>query len=745
MRGQAQASTLKAFVRVSKNSDAPAGKGGGKQVAPRMATRSRSATLAIEEKKQADETGMKSTRKRKVALEEPDTETNGPAKRTTRTINASQRRGATADPEPKPVRRNNAAKKLTTINAYFPSSPSATAKKSSSKSQATMLSHERNVTLLCDAIALSQSAVVTEKSSSPLITAADSPTMAPVGSTEAQTQTTDAASSSKSLPTIVDKITCEAGDDMNNAVEESTSEQALLAEGSGTNEKKVARRAKTNALLDRLRNRKRPDNGDESSLAVEEHLLPASSNSNETAVLVPKIDVTRAIQDTIRERREQARVAESPAESAKAQDQTASFGISKISTAEDIRTRELKRQFVLINSRAGGTAPLSRELRKLEELFQGLEHVILFGGQGASGVVYHKIRKSVESIAKRTFGWKELGQLLAIYPESYKYKPLTATHEGRRTASVVLIPVAHGLNLAVEMEARREEFRRRLVSRVADAHDEFLADRGYTKSDMEMTSGWHPMFDIESTRPVTPIALPPVPTPMTCSSGQQPDNNGVVSKFDKNKLKHLLAKHSDTSSAGASSSTSAGASSADSSKEAEKTDSDDNTLLQALPTPTDSPVLQPSKAVASGKAKQLASGAKGLLERIREKQRAKEAAQLLSAAVIPASMRSMYSRLPGILEAISFLYYTERKNTLSFYYVVEKISDSKGLDQPDTVSHIVKLTKFVPEWCAIVDDDSADTNAKQDPSPNARLKIIRAISMQEAKAKLASSISSLQQ
>ncbi|KAJ2757293.1 hypothetical protein GGI19_000113 [Coemansia pectinata] len=417
---------------------------------------------------------------------------------------------------------------------------------------------------------------------------------------------------------------------------------------------------------------------------------------------------TRSIQDDLRTRRTATtlpRSAPAPAPSKFAE----AGGI----TASEQHARDIHRQFVSITR---GTA-LPQGLRKLNEIFQALDHTVMFGGQ--TSVIYHRARHGVEAMAKRTFGWRELGQILALYPESYTYKPMPTVHDGRRIVSVELSPKVRGMDLAVEIEARRDEFGRRLVALVDTAHRAFLVQRGYEDKDIDATQGqWHPSFDVESTPAVTPLPLPPTPAAAA----------GPVATFDRERLRHLL-----------------GAAEAKNSELKDKPPA-----VLALPTPADSPLLQP---VAVPKESRV-STAKNLLERIREKQRAKEAAQLAAVQAVPQATRTMHSRLPAILETLSFLFYTERRNVLPYFYVVDKLVESKGLERPDISNHIIAIAGFVPEWCSITEpsandsggtttepSDSATTKlAPVEPSPDARLAITRTISMREAKARLIAKI-----
>ncbi|KAJ2495654.1 hypothetical protein GGI11_008363, partial [Coemansia sp. RSA 2049] len=497
------------------------------------------------------------------------------------------------------------------------------------------------------------------------------------------------------------------------APEKSDNGRIAAEETSGRKESRL--RARTTALLERLRGRKRPtadgDTGGDAGAASE-----------------PRSSVTRDIQERIRELREAPSAEEPSADQQRQPHDGATFQAARVRTAADAQLSDLRRQFVRIDAPRDAAA-LSSELRKLEELFQGLEHVTLFGGttNASAGVVYHKVRRSVEAMARRTFGWRELGQILAVYPEAYGVSPITTTHMGRRVPSAVLTPPhAHGVGLAMAMDERRCEFRRRLVARVADAHARFLLARGYERADLEspavVDAGWHPAFDIESVPAVDPLPMPPAPL---VSAAVGSTSTPAVAAFDKSKLKHLLGMRgsdktakADDSSPNASVCPVAAASPNPSSStppHAAPVDGgankDSSSTAVGLPTPSDSPVIHPSAAAAAATASDtkpskkkttLAAGAKGLLERIRAKQRAKEeAAFQKSPSSIPAATRSMHSRLPAVLDAISFLYYSERKSVLPFHYVAEKIGEVQRLDRPDAVDHIVALARFVPEWCAV--------------------------------------------
>ncbi|KAJ2386005.1 hypothetical protein GGI23_006594, partial [Coemansia sp. RSA 2559] len=440
MVGHQRAGTLKAFVRVSKNSEGAAVD--GKKAGPvplagrRMSTRSQSA------KSETGVDGVVATTERRPSTKRKSVE----EKETAMVVQRHAKRMATK------VRSSMASpskkKRATTIGAYFSASPKANTAPSRSKdNQQQPHCPENNMVDISD------------KTRPEIL-----------------------------LPIAEDASEQPLGDKAHGAIAQPLPVAESTKNAPEAREQKAKLRAKTNALLDKLRNRKRPSNDDTVAPPPLLHGSSAVSSEQkevEAVAMEPKINITRDIQERIRERREAASgLAQQPEAIG---DQGVAFEAARVKTAADAQMHELKRQFVVIQARAAKT-PLNSELRKLDELFQGLEHVALFGGQANKGVVYHKVRKGVESMAKRTFGWKELGQILAIYPEAYAYEPVNTTNEGRRVVSVILTPLAQGVNLAVGMETRRDEFRRRLVARMADAHSRFLVDRGFSAADVELVA-----------------------------------------------------------------------------------------------------------------------------------------------------------------------------------------------------------------------------------------------------------------
>ncbi|KAJ2892829.1 hypothetical protein GGI21_005526, partial [Coemansia aciculifera] len=402
MRKQTTATTLKAFVRVSKNSDAPNPKAAAKPAVARPMTRSRSTSSAI--RVEPEKEAVVVTRKRKLA-EDPK-----PVKKKAKVAPA-----VVVEEQPAPVAvvelppmvtpAKPKGKKATTISAYF----SPTAKKDSAPA------------------ATAEPVILPEVAEVPMV---------PVSAARAQLKGTAAE------------------------------------------------------LLTRLRNR---------------HKATATS-----------AEETRSIQDDLRTRRIPI-----PAASTTAIGTKATFAESGTLSSETQQQRALHRQFVAITT-PGSKVVLSQHQRKLYELFQALDHTVMFGGQRS--VIYHRIRSGVESMAKRTFGWRELGQILAIYPESYTHQAVPTVHDGRRVVSVELAPQAQGVDLARDMEARRIEFVQRLSKSVLAAHRAFLVDRRYSDQEIEALGGaLHPAFDIESTPQVTPLTMPPTPA----------DAAGPVAAFDR--------------------------------------------------------------------------------------------------------------------------------------------------------------------------------------------------------------------
>ncbi|KAJ2594584.1 hypothetical protein EV177_008334, partial [Coemansia sp. RSA 1804] len=407
--------TLKAFVRVSKNSDgatvdgkrlgAAAVNGGetkaaGDGASPRVATRSSSSSsssssISISSSINSSSTAIaspaSSVRKRKsvdVAQQRP-----AATPKRVATGSAVAARMATPTASPAASAAKAGRKRNTTIGAYFPatSAPGTGAVKS-----AAAVSHGSG----------SGSDECLKRQPEPSSSVSVPSSISAVEQTEA-----DNASSEPQPATA-------------NAPEKSESGQIAAEETSGRKESRL--RARTTALLERLRGRKRPTTGDDAGGNT-------GGDGDAGAASETRSSATREIQERIRELREAPSAEEPSADQQSQPHDGASFQAARVRTAADAQLSELRRQFVRIDAPRHAAA-LSSELRKLEELFQGLEHVTLFGGttNASAGVVYHKVRRSVEAMARRTFGWRELGQILAVYPEAYGVSPITTTHMGRR-------------------------------------------------------------------------------------------------------------------------------------------------------------------------------------------------------------------------------------------------------------------------------------------------------------------------
>ncbi|KAJ2385527.1 replication licensing factor Cdt1, partial [Coemansia sp. RSA 2603] len=469
------------------------------------------------------------------------------------------------------------------------------------------------------------------------------------------------------------------------AAEEAATQQQAETE----KEKTASRDTRATALLGRLRAR---------------HV--SGPKAEDSAAAGSSLCDTREIQEALRMRRQ-------PDAAPVAVSSPASFTAARVASETALHQREQRRQFVVINR---SPRALPRNLSKLSTLFQALEHTLLFAPQHnvQKGVVYHRVRKSVEVMARWTFGWRELGQIVAVYPEAYLCERADAVHDGRSVVSVTIRPtVKAGVQMAVEMEQRRLEFQGRLDRLVETAYGAFLVRRGWTREEVEKVQGaaWHPEFDIEETPAVVPVVMPP-------PAQQKP-------AFDRERLRHLLGK-------------------AEAKAEAPKSKDEAEAPVSkpaALPTPTDSPLLtahtaetpQPPPAAKSASG---SSAAAALLARIRAKQQAK------SPATLGRATQSMHSRLPGVVEAVSFMFYAERKSSLPFALVAEKIAESRGLDLKEAAGHLLALARLVPEWCAVLDEKGEKLEDPGEAPQGARLRITRAISMQEAKTRLAAKLQS---
>ncbi|KAJ1650830.1 hypothetical protein IWQ61_008464 [Dispira simplex] len=390
---------------------------------------------------------------------------------------------------------------------------------------------------------------------------------------------------------------------------------------------------------------------------------------------------------------------------------------------------------------------ISSHLQRLDVIFQAIEHTLLFlQGQGQP-CVYHRIKKPVENMCRRTFELTHLGQIKTLYPEAYQLTAVRYQHLGERIPSVEiqwptesstsLLPsdtvingkdsplsdpfggtptklpnwtrppptdsttnekyVGQGVRSVMSTETRRQEFRKRLLRYTHQHHSDFLRQlQCDSLPELDQLSQWHPDFQVETAVPEVPCAELPRLELHTMSHQRVQDLLSrlkrrvppLPSNADEEKM-GVRYTNNVTGSTKVTSDVSAFVTitkDTEVSKSLSDVQSDSHSGLRTPPTKITRTV--------------------SLLDRIRRKEKQRKQAIMLgeicSSEII--TQRAMLSRLPDMADTLSFLFYASKRNVMRLNELAPRLSDSykTPLSEAEAVQHIHMLSTVAPEWCKLV-------------------------------------------
>ncbi|KAJ1913060.1 hypothetical protein IWQ60_009378 [Tieghemiomyces parasiticus] len=385
------------------------------------------------------------------------------------------------------------------------------------------------------------------------------------------------------------------------------------------------------------------------------------------------------------------------------------------------------------SSTAATKLPLPSHCQRLDVTYQALEHTLVFlKGQNQS-CVYHRLRKPVENMCRRSFELEQLGQLVTVYPGAYRLEPVRHLHNGQRVASVEIHfgPALNGSTTEVttssssaadthflhaafastELEKRRVHFRHLLLELVHAAHNAFLIRRAlppvatYTE-----LAHWHPDFSLDTDVPAIPSAELPRLELQTVSQQRVQDLLGRLQSRPVTPKTPVGGTHLPTPTSPMALSAAAA----------------------ACPTPppipcTPTKVATPSSVVLAAPAAptKVGGGTLSLLDRIRQKEQLRKRADLLVPSEEQTTQRAQLSRLAELADTLSFLFYSSKRTTLRLRELVPKLVDSSPvpITEAEAVQLVSLLARTVPQWCQIT-MIAGDTMVKLD----------RTVAVREAKA-----------
>ncbi|KAL8571756.1 hypothetical protein ACOMHN_051123 [Nucella lapillus] len=334
---------------------------------------------------------------------------------------------------------------------------------------------------------------------------------------------------------------------------------------------------------------------------------------------------------------------------------------------------------------------LPGKYQRLLSTFQGTDTVVsmLFNRQEA--ITFSKLQTAVQSMTRKNFQQKDLGQMKTVYPDAYNFRQEKGFPSFGKKVTGYQLTVEPNLESVVEkglragknekqtmtaqvLLKRKRIFHNSLVNITKDHHARFLSkQKPPIQVSPSLLTRWHPRFPLDTVPDIETAELPAPPLQKTQSAKQ-------VLEYAKGKLPPRVE--------------------AALANVAMKSESSQ---------PKASPSKEPSKTPSAASTSKPASSAyRGIPLSLLEKIRAKEAARTQAALTRDPKENKkteMIGRLPTLIRSLRTFYVTEKKPSLPYKTVVEKLVDSYDtfISSVEVEAHLVLLQELVPKWIQVIE------------------------------------------
>nr|XP_030138009.3 DNA replication factor Cdt1 [Taeniopygia guttata] len=322
---------------------------------------------------------------------------------------------------------------------------------------------------------------------------------------------------------------------------------------------------------------------------------------------------------------------------------------------------------------------LPYKFRVLAEMFRSVDTIAGMLFNRAETVTFAKVKQGVQDMMRRQFEEQHLGQIKAVYPNSYRLRQEknipTLSSGGKKSEYQLTLEPVLGEEEKVDgrphlsasrLLERRREFHRNLVNIVREHHKAFLAALSPPMVvPEEKLTRWHPRFNVDEVPDISPAELPRPPHEDRLSTAQEVLSaaRGMLSP----KMEKALA----------------------------------NLALRTAETSAGEPALPKSPAPASTSGA-LRGVSQGLLERVRAKEAARLAA-LLTRDARQEQRDARLARLPAMARVLRSVFVAEKKAALSMELLCARLADScPELVAPGEMEKHVRLfAELLPDWVGI--------------------------------------------
>ncbi|XP_065272677.1 DNA replication factor Cdt1 [Emys orbicularis] len=356
---------------------------------------------------------------------------------------------------------------------------------------------------------------------------------------------------------------------------------------------------------------------------------------------------------------------------------------------------------------------LPYKYKVLAEMFRSMDTIVGMLFNRSETVTFAKVKQGVQDLMHRQFEERNVGQIKAVYPTSYKFRqekniPTFSSFLKKSSYQLTVEPVLGEEEKvdgrphlsASRLLERRRVFSRNLVNTVKQHHKTFMASLSppMVIPDDKLTR-WHPRFNVDEVPDIIPAELPQPPQVDKLTTAQEvltKARSMMTPKMEK-ALANLALRTAETS-----------------------------------PGKHEDPKATPTANTSSA----LKGVSQALLERIRAKE-AQKLQALMTRNPQQEERLVMISRLPEMARLLRNVFVAEKKQALTMEVACTRMLDSyrTTMTSGEMEKHLHLFSELLPDW-VIIHPIRKDTYIKLDKSMDLNLLMERLTRMIKEEEKL---------
>ncbi|XP_062032039.1 DNA replication factor Cdt1 [Lepus europaeus] len=319
----------------------------------------------------------------------------------------------------------------------------------------------------------------------------------------------------------------------------------------------------------------------------------------------------------------------------------------------------------------------------LAEMFRSMDTIVGMLHNRSETATFAKVQQGVQDMMRKRFEERNVGQIKAVYPGSYRFRQErnvpTFTDGAKRSQYQLTIEPLLGQDAgpappltATCLLQRRQVFSQNLLRRVREHHKAFLASLNPPLAvPEEQLKRWHPRFRVDEVPDIEPAELPQPPTVEKLTTAQEvlARARSLMSPRMERALSDLALR----------------------SKEPGGPESPS----PALPaTPPATPPAAPPSA--------LKGVSQSLLERIRAKEAQKQLAQMMRRPEQEQRLQRL-ERLPELARVLRGVFVSERKPALTMQVACARLVGSccAATSPGEMEKCVLLLSELLPDWLSL--------------------------------------------